>query len=70
VGTPIISFKSIRGTSISGGAFEYMFSYDKLGSRRVSYDELAQLYSRLRIAADPSQLVVHAQEFDIQGMGS
>lgn len=67
-GTPLISFRSIRGTSISGSTFEYMFSYDKLGSRQLTHDELKQLYDHLRIATDPGQLVLHAQEFDLLGI--
>ncbi len=62
-GTPIIDFRGIRSTSVSGTAFEYMFSYGKVGSRPVTYEELEDLYNKLRISADPDQLVVHAQEF-------
>jgi hypothetical protein len=62
-GTPVIDFKGIRSTSISAGAFEYMFSYNKLGSRPVTHEELEEIYGRLRISADASRLVIHAQEF-------
>lgn len=62
-GTPVIDYQGIRSTSVSGTAFEYIFSYGKVGSKPVAYHELEDLYSKLRIAADPNQLVVHAQEF-------
>ncbi|MBA4286741.1 MAG: hypothetical protein C0434_14540 [Xanthomonadaceae bacterium] len=62
-GTPVLDFKGIRGTSVSGGAFEYLFSYNKLGSRSVTHEDLEEMYERLRISADLSRLIVHAQEF-------
>lgn len=61
-GTPVLEYKSIRSTSLSGEAFEYMFTYDKLGSRPVQYGQLGDLYEKLRISADPDHLVIHAQE--------
>lgn len=61
-GTPVIDYKSIRATSLSAGAFEYLFSYDKLGSRQVSYEELDAFYKELRTSADAGRMVIHAQE--------
>jgi hypothetical protein len=62
--TPVLAFEGIRRTSLSGTAFEYMFTYNKVGSRPVSYEELKQLYQRLSIIAEPDNLLVHAQEFE------
>jgi hypothetical protein len=62
--TPVLDFEGIRRTSLSGTAFEYMFTYNKVGSRPVQYEELEQLYHRLSIIAEPGNLLVHAQEFE------
>jgi hypothetical protein len=42
-----------------------MFTYNKVGSRSVPYEELEQLYHRLSIIAEPGNLLVHAQELEI-----
>lgn len=62
--TPVLDFEGIRKTSLSGSAFEYMFTYEKVGSRSVPYEKLEQLYKRLSIVAEPGNLLVHAQEFE------
>lgn len=62
--TRVLDFEGIRRTSLSGTAFEYMFTYNKVGSRPVPYEELEQLYQRLSIIAEPGNLLVHAQEFE------
>ncbi|MDF0378440.1 hypothetical protein [Methylophilus sp. YYY-1] len=63
--TPVLDFDGVRRTSLSGTAFEYMFTYNKVGSRPVPYEELEQLYHRLSINAEPGNLLVHAQEFEL-----
>jgi len=63
--TPVLDFDGIRKTSLSGTAFEYLFTYNKVGSRPIPYEELEQLYERLSIIAEPGNLLVHAQEFEL-----
>jgi hypothetical protein len=62
-GTPVLEYKTMRGTSLSGEAFEYLFTAGKVGSRMLSYDELTELYERFEVAANREHVIIHAQEF-------
>lgn len=62
-GTPVLEYKNIRKTSLSGEAFEYLFTAEKVGSRRLGYDELAALYEKFEIASEDDNLIIHAQEY-------
>lgn len=53
----------MRETSLSGEAFEYLFTAGKVGSRMLSYDELSELYERFEVAANREHVIIHAQEF-------
>ncbi|CDG84442.1 putative uncharacterized domain protein [Janthinobacterium agaricidamnosum NBRC 102515 = DSM 9628] len=59
----MLEYKKIRKTSLSGEAFEYLFSAEKVGSRIVSYEELAELYEKFKVASDTDHLIIHAQEY-------
>jgi hypothetical protein len=61
-GNPVIEYKKIRPTSLSGEAFEYLFTANKIGSRKLEYDELERLYEKFKVSASNDQIVIHAQE--------
>jgi hypothetical protein len=62
-GGSLLEYEHIRETSLSGEAFVYLFTSGKVGSRSLTYAELAGLYSRFRIASESDHLVIYAQEF-------
>lgn len=62
-GTPVLEYNTIRGTSLAGEAFEYLFTAGKVGSRMLSYDELTELYEKFEVAANREHVIIHAQEF-------
>lgn len=59
---PVLTIEKIRRTSVSGHAFEYLFTYDRLGSRSVTRQDLNVLYQKLHLSSDPSHMLIHAQE--------
>lgn len=63
-GTDTLTFDSMRGTSLSYEAFEYLFNAGKIGSRMISYIELIEIYKKYEVATSDSHVVIHAQEFD------
>lgn len=63
-GVDVLTYKSIRGTSLSAGPFEYLFNEGRIGSRMISYSDLAELYKKYEIAASAERVIIHAQEFD------
>lgn len=62
-GTSLLEYNSMRKTSLSGEAFEYLFTTGKIGSRMISYNELQNLYSQFKVSSDPDHIIIHAQEF-------
>ena len=58
-----LRYDSMKDVSLRCGAFEYLFSSGKLGSRTLSYDELAELYAELGSLFEKDHLVIHAQDF-------
>lgn len=62
-GAPILEYKKIQNTSLSSEMFEQLFNKGKIGSRMLSYDELASLYKENEITADENNVIIYAQEF-------
>lgn len=62
-GTPVLEYDRIRSTSLSGEAFEYLFTAGKIGSRMLSYEELTELYEKFDLTANHGHVIIHAQEF-------
>ena len=58
-----MQYKTMRGTSLSGEAFEYLFNAGKVGSRMLSYEELIELYEKFEVATAREHVIIHAQEF-------
>ena len=57
-------YDDIRDLSLSHGVFEGLFNTKKLGSKTLTYDELAHLYQRFGDIAEKDRLLIHAQEFE------
>jgi len=63
-GAPILEYKAMRKESLSGEAFDYLFTAGKVGSRTLSYQQLTKLYAKFEVAGNREHVVLHAQEFD------
>ncbi len=63
-GTDILEYEGIKKTSLSSEIFEYLFSAGKIGSRKLDYIELTEVYHRFEISSSKDRVVIHAQEFD------
>lgn len=63
-GASVLEYKAMRKVSLSGEAFEYLFTAGKVGSRMLSYHELTKVYANFEVAPNREHVVVHAQEFN------
>lgn len=57
-----LTLENIRNESLSHHVFEGLFSYEKIGSRPLSYSELVELYAKYRVEDNEERVVIHAQE--------
>lgn len=57
-------YDDIREVSLSQEVFEDLFKRGKIGSRSLTYDELATLYDRFDVSTSRERLLIHAQDFD------
>jgi hypothetical protein len=62
-GKPQLEYKRMRNISLSSEMFEQLFNKGKIGSRYLTYAELANLYTQNAIAEDENTVVIYAQEF-------
>lgn len=63
-GVDSLTYESMRGTSLSNEAFEYLFNEGRVGSRMIPYKDLIELYKKYEISASEDHVVIHAQEFN------
>ncbi len=60
-GGEYLELEEMREKSVSGEAFEYLFTLDKLGSRKMTHEELVKLYAEYQVDST-NHVIVHAQE--------
>jgi hypothetical protein len=69
-GAELLEYKNMRGVSLSSEMFEGLFNTGKIGSRQLSYDELAELYQAHEITAEQDTVVIYLQEFSDSSRGN
>lgn len=62
-GADIITYRSIKDSSISGLLFEELFNREKIGSKRMNYKELKEFYEEIEIVKSEESVIIYAQEF-------
>lgn len=62
-GVEVLELKNMRGVSLTSEMFEALFNKEKIGSRKISYDELRELYRKHTVATESDTVVIYAQEF-------
>jgi hypothetical protein len=68
-GAALLEYKNMRGISLSSEMFEGLFNTGKIGSRQLSYDELAELYHAHEVASEEDTVVIYLQEFSDTSRG-
>lgn len=63
-GGELLSYKSIKGSSISGYLFEELFNREKIGSKKLSYKELKNFYKGMEIIKSKESVLLYAREFE------
>ena len=64
-GATVLEYNNIKSISLSSETFEYLFNKGKIGSRSLSYPELAKLYLKYAIASSEDTVIIYAQEFEL-----
>jgi hypothetical protein len=62
-GAKLLRYEDVRKVSLSQDVFEHLFSKGKIGSRLLSYVELANLYEKFEVMTDRDRILIHAQDF-------
>lgn len=63
-GGELLSYKSIKGSSVSGLLFEELFNREKIGSKKLSYKELKNFYKSMKLISSDESVLLYAQEFN------
>lgn len=58
-----LEYKNIRKVSLSSDIFEYLFNKAKIGSRKISYKSLQELYEKYSVLDSSDTVIIYAQEF-------
>jgi len=62
-GAEILEYKNMHEISLSSEMFEYLFNKGKIGSKKMSYVELSELYRNFLVETSNERVVIYAQEF-------
>lgn len=60
----ILEYEKIKEISLSAELFEFLFNRGKIGSRKLTYGELSELYKELSPEPSENRVLIYAQEFD------
>lgn len=58
-----LEYKHIKGVSLSYDVFEAMFNRGRVGSRKLTYAELGEMYEKFKLLREKDRLLIHAQDF-------
>lgn len=63
-GGELISYESIKESSVSGYLFEQLFNRGKIGSKKFSFKELKKYYESIELVNSKESVIIYAQELN------